>query len=340
MATIAALTENFEGGSSGSNITTGNSFFTLVAGANPPQFLTESLEGTRCMVPSVSSIAVNEVDFTAVTTLWLSFYLKITALPAATTAICQMYGDSRTNKILDVRLQSTGVLQLRSNDVSRFTSTALATDVWHRIAVGVTVDSTCQMKIYSGANLHTTTTSQDSGSQSNTNTIATNCDNVRLGVMTTDTTIMFRMDRVRGDDAAEPAPHSAGSSVSGVAAAAFGGTYTASGKPNTLGQALVLFGGDTFTAAGDLKILGVAAKAFGGSFTASGVTNLSVPTGLTAQWVTPTRIDLTWNAVGSAAGYDIERNGVVVKFDQLTNSYSDTGLTPQTSYSYRVRSVG
>lgn len=64
----------------------------------------------------------------------------------------------------------------------------------------------------------------------------------------------------------------------------------------------------------------------------------SGPTGLTATVISSSRIDLAWTAVSGATGYDVERNGVVVA-SPATNSYSDTGLTPSTSYNYRVRSV-
>jgi hypothetical protein len=62
------------------------------------------------------------------------------------------------------------------------------------------------------------------------------------------------------------------------------------------------------------------------------------PTGLTATPVTSSRIDLAWTAVSGATGYDVERNSVIVA-SPATNAYSDTGLSPSTLYSYRVRSV-
>lgn len=62
------------------------------------------------------------------------------------------------------------------------------------------------------------------------------------------------------------------------------------------------------------------------------------PTGLTATPITSSRIDLAWNVSSGATGYDVERNSVIVA-SPTTNSYSDTGLTPSTLYSYRVRST-
>ncbi|GEK17385.1 hypothetical protein CPE01_11180 [Cellulomonas persica] len=65
----------------------------------------------------------------------------------------------------------------------------------------------------------------------------------------------------------------------------------------------------------------------------------SVPTGLTAGTVTETSVALSWTAstdnVG-VTGYDIYRNGTKVGSSTGT-SYSDTGLTAATAYSYTVR---
>lgn len=65
-----------------------------------------------------------------------------------------------------------------------------------------------------------------------------------------------------------------------------------------------------------------------------------VPTGLTATPVSSTQIDLSWNPSTGATGYDVERDGSVVAAGVAATSYSDAGLAPSTSYSYRVRSVG
>lgn len=67
--------------------------------------------------------------------------------------------------------------------------------------------------------------------------------------------------------------------------------------------------------------------------------SFATPGGLVASAVSTSQIDLTWNAVSDALWYEVERDGVVIARWLTTNSYSDTGLTPGTSYTYRVRAV-
>ena len=66
----------------------------------------------------------------------------------------------------------------------------------------------------------------------------------------------------------------------------------------------------------------------------------SVPQNLTATAASSTQVDLAWNVStdlggGAVAGYRVYRNGVLVTAVTV-NSYSDTGLTANTLYSYSV----
>jgi hypothetical protein len=62
---------------------------------------------------------------------------------------------------------------------------------------------------------------------------------------------------------------------------------------------------------------------------------------LVATAVSQTQIDLTWDAASLPVPqvYDIERDSVVFLEDHTATSYSDTGLTANTLYTYRVRAV-
>ncbi len=67
----------------------------------------------------------------------------------------------------------------------------------------------------------------------------------------------------------------------------------------------------------------------------------SVPTGVNAAAVSSSQINITWtvstDAVG-VTGYQVLRNGAQVGTPN-TNTYSDTGLTASTNYSYTVKAV-
>lgn len=70
-------------------------------------------------------------------------------------------------------------------------------------------------------------------------------------------------------------------------------------------------------------------------------TEPSVPTGLTVGTVTDTTVPLSWTASTDAVGvtgYRVRRGGAVVGSPTAT-SYTDTGLTASTSYSYTVSAV-
>ncbi|MBN2000345.1 DNRLRE domain-containing protein [candidate division KSB1 bacterium] len=64
----------------------------------------------------------------------------------------------------------------------------------------------------------------------------------------------------------------------------------------------------------------------------------STPTGLTATASSSTQIDLTWNAATdntAVAGYRVFRDGVEIG-TASTLAYTDTGLSPSTTYQYQV----
>ncbi len=60
------------------------------------------------------------------------------------------------------------------------------------------------------------------------------------------------------------------------------------------------------------------------------------PTGLRVIDTTPTTVTLGWDPVTGVAGYSVYRGGVLVANTTAT-TYTDTGLTPSTTYSYTLR---
>jgi fibronectin type 3 domain-containing protein len=79
------------------------------------------------------------------------------------------------------------------------------------------------------------------------------------------------------------------------------------------------------------------------SFSVVDSTPLTAPTGVTATPVSGSQINLQWNDVVNETGYVIERATVSSGFVQVTTlnqdatHYSDTGLTPSTQYTYRIK---
>ena len=104
---------------------------------------------------------------------------------------------------------------------------------------------------------------------------------------------------------------------------------------------------DTRTsAAGSHNISAVARDAAGNTQTAPSVavsvgndaTAPTAPTNLAAAAVSSSRVDLNWTAATDnvgVAGYRVTRNGSVIATTTAA-TYSDTGLAPQTTYSYSV----
>lgn len=61
-----------------------------------------------------------------------------------------------------------------------------------------------------------------------------------------------------------------------------------------------------------------------------------VPTGLLANAVSSSRIDVSWTAAAGATGYDLERDGTLVA--GVASPHAHTGLAAGSAHSYRVRS--
>jgi len=70
---------------------------------------------------------------------------------------------------------------------------------------------------------------------------------------------------------------------------------------------------------------------------------LPTPQNLIATATSTTTVTITWGAVTGATGYRLERSSGAGTFTQIATptgtSYNDTGLTPGTTYVYRVRAV-
>jgi chitodextrinase len=75
---------------------------------------------------------------------------------------------------------------------------------------------------------------------------------------------------------------------------------------------------------------------------AADTTAPSTPTGLTANAVSASRIDLTWSASTdnvAVTGYRVRRDGKLLTTVGNVTTFQDTGLTASTTYSYTVRAL-
>jgi hypothetical protein len=129
----------------------------------------------------------------------------------------------------------------------------------------------------------------------------------------------------------------AGVSLAGVSAGSYQLVLRVKNPLEALSPAAkkLRFGNATQNADGWLGLGSIGVGTGGGTDT----TPPSAPTGLASPAQTSTTVSLTWNAstdnVG-VTGYRILRNGTQVATTSTT-SYTDTGLTPSTSYAYSVQ---
>jgi chitodextrinase len=93
---------------------------------------------------------------------------------------------------------------------------------------------------------------------------------------------------------------------------------------------------------GDGNASPLSAAASATTLTAPDTTAPSTPLGLTATAVSSSQINLNWLASTdnvAVTGYLVFRGGVQIATLGNVQSYQDTGLSPSTTYSYRVRAV-
>lgn len=76
-----------------------------------------------------------------------------------------------------------------------------------------------------------------------------------------------------------------------------------------------------------------------GSGGGGGTTAPAAPTGLAVTGTTSSSVSLSWNTDPGAASYDVYRNGARVGSAITSTSYTDSGLSASTTYSYTVSGV-
>jgi fibronectin type 3 domain-containing protein len=121
-----------------------------------------------------------------------------------------------------------------------------------------------------------------------------------------------------------------------------GGPYTTVGSPTTASFSDTGLTGNTayFYVVQAVNASGSSAS----SAQASATTALAAPTGLAATGTSASQINLTWNAVSGATSYAVQRSTVsggpyTTVGSPTTTSFSDTGLSPATTYFYVVQAA-
>jgi hypothetical protein len=84
----------------------------------------------------------------------------------------------------------------------------------------------------------------------------------------------------------------------------------------------------------------------GGPVKATGSVNVTtptptppaVPTGLAANAISPSQIELSWNAASGATQYKVFRDNVQITTTGML-TYSDSGLSPATNYTYKLKAT-
>ena len=202
MANIAALAEDFEGGSNGATLTTGNTIFNTISGTAPDAtFVNTSFEGSLAMQMATTGGALKtyRVDHTTETDVWYGFALRIDTVPTATTTIFQAF--QNTTLACTIRILTDGTVQLRDNVTSRFISPVLTTGDWYWVSVHFKPGDAAgaRLKVYDASS----TMVFDSGNGAATSTAATGMDNLRVGILASTGDCTFSLDRMLADDASE-----------------------------------------------------------------------------------------------------------------------------------------
>lgn len=195
------LSEDFEGGTAGAAITTGNSGVGNVYG--PVVFSAGAIEGTLCArYPAVGVQTATQFDHAAIDGVgWMSAYFYAEELPAANTYIGIWSDVGSANGVADFRLEPDGKIVVRNGFSAAVTSPAIITaGAWHRLALRITRNTQMELRLYIGANRHGTVPDW-SGTAASTKDFPLGRFICGVAVAAT---ANVRFDRIRIDNASEP----------------------------------------------------------------------------------------------------------------------------------------
>lgn len=215
MAAITALSQDFEG-TDGATANAASIGATSITGGGTATFsATDPQQGTTALqcAGGAAAAVILQYNFTAVTTLWTSWYWKTPSVaPAAAVTVANWFGNSGANLGGALRLNTDMTLAIRDASTSRYTTPSpLPVNTWVRVSVKAIPGSASghRLRLYVGANRHGLTPDYDSTDVAATNGTNTNVDTFFVGLITNGANTIY-LDRLRGDNASEPAGITAG----------------------------------------------------------------------------------------------------------------------------------
>lgn len=162
------MSEGFNSLSNGTALTTSNTAFTTVFGAVTPTASTvashSSPASMRCSVAAQS--VAGEYAFTLGSLIFLRTYIYFpSSMPSANFYIFNLL--SNTTVRANARTNATNNLAMRNGTTAVWnSSTVLAPNTWYRLEWKIdATNSLQQMRVYAGANLDSSTPTEDSGAQ-------------------------------------------------------------------------------------------------------------------------------------------------------------------------------
>ena len=194
---MSAITELFDGLADGVTVNESNTAFQTSTGAvDPTADTTRKYQGTGSVrfAPSATTSALGHTFTGTVQAHYSRFYLRVETLPSATHTLHWRRDPGNTANPAEVRLTTTGALQLRNSSAVQvaITTTTIPTSQWVRVELA-TVSGTATVRLYLDP-ASTTPTEEISGAYAS-------LDLGRAGVgVQTSSTVTLNVDAYEGSD--------------------------------------------------------------------------------------------------------------------------------------------
>ncbi len=148
------------------------------------QYVTPGLSMYNSVPGGTNGSAACNDDFAATSIRYDRFYVYFASNPGSNTTIFSLTNISGVDEVIGaLRVTTTGALQVRDGIVAEGSTLALGSGAWHRVEVYMNrTGTTMTTRVYSGANLHSTTASASSTITLN-NSTNTDFDQANIGMV-------------------------------------------------------------------------------------------------------------------------------------------------------------